>query len=185
MNSPHRPTPVKGSHCSYCGSKFAEQVLYPRKCWTCHNDTWANPLPVVVALIQVYQGNGKAGVLIAQRNIEPGKGKMAFPGGYIDLGETWQQACAREVGEEIGLATVAEGYRLLTIDMGSNNNTLLIFADYYHRVPMSEIEFCFSSNAETSSVSIAFQPQELAFPTHTKVLNKYLNTLPYYFSTPL
>src|SRR5271155_1094965 len=118
--------PVKNSHCSYCGAKFAEQVLYPRRCWTCHTDTWANPLPVVVSLIKGFDETKKLGVLIQQRNINPGKGKMALACGYIDLGETWQQACAREVKEEIGLKTDPEGYHLFNVSMGSDNNTLLV-----------------------------------------------------------
>jgi hypothetical protein len=29
----------KNSHCGYCGTKFAEQKLWPRKCFVCSKDT--------------------------------------------------------------------------------------------------------------------------------------------------
>jgi ADP-ribose pyrophosphatase YjhB (NUDIX family) len=41
-------------------------------------------------------------VLLVRRNIEPQIGQLALPGGYMNLGETWQQAGARELFEETG-----------------------------------------------------------------------------------
>src|SRR5271166_623398 len=102
-NPPNRIIPMKNSHCSYCGARFIEQKLYPRQCWTCHTDTWANPLPVVVALIKAYDSDGKAGALIQKRDIQPKKGEWALPGGYINLGETWREALSREIKEEMGM----------------------------------------------------------------------------------
>jgi len=32
------------------------------------------------------------GLLFVRRGIEPRKGKLALPGGFINLGETWQEA---------------------------------------------------------------------------------------------
>ena len=169
---------IKDSHCSYCGSKFAEQKIFPRRCWTCHNDTWANPLPVVVALISANTpDNGwKRGVIIQRRNIEPGKGKMALPGGYIDLGETWQEACAREVREEIGLITNPMHYSLFGVNMGNDNNTILIFAEYNTTVSWESVNSLFVANEEVSLVDLAYTPQELAFPSHTNNLTNYLNS---------
>jgi ADP-ribose pyrophosphatase YjhB (NUDIX family) len=57
--------------------------------------SFLNPLPVVVVLLPVDDG-----LLQIRRGIDPGKGLWAFPGGFINLGETWQEAGAREVLEE-------------------------------------------------------------------------------------
>lgn len=43
-------------------------------------------------------------VLLAERAIEPWKGKYDMPGGFVDLGETIEEATQREMYEELGLA---------------------------------------------------------------------------------
>src|SRR5262249_23095956 len=80
----------------------ADQV-WPRLCAACGNITYRNPLPVAVVLVPV-----DAGLLAIRRGIEPQLGKWAFPGGYVDLGESWQEAGAREVFEETGLRISAD-----------------------------------------------------------------------------
>ncbi len=41
-------------------------------------------------------------VLLQLRNLEPGKGKWALTGGYVDWDETLEEAAIREVKEELG-----------------------------------------------------------------------------------
>ncbi|MBL8011404.1 MAG: NUDIX hydrolase [Flavobacteriales bacterium] len=42
-------------------------------------------------------------VLVMERGTEPFPGTWVLPGGYVDPGETVEQACMREVREELGL----------------------------------------------------------------------------------
>lgn len=42
-------------------------------------------------------------VLLIQRGREPFKNKWALPGGFVDMNETLEQACIRELAEETGL----------------------------------------------------------------------------------
>lgn len=43
-------------------------------------------------------------VLLVKRGVEPAKGLWSIPGGAVELGESLEEACAREVAEETGIA---------------------------------------------------------------------------------
>ena len=45
----------------------------------------------------------KKGVVFIRRKFEPYKGWFALPGGFVEIGETVEQACVREIKEETGL----------------------------------------------------------------------------------
>lgn len=96
--------PVKDRHCSYCGTSYPEPLAYPRTCPSaaCGITVWANPIPVCVVLVPVRDGD-RTGLLVLRRGIEPQKGRLALPGGFLEEHESWQQGGARELREELDL----------------------------------------------------------------------------------
>lgn len=52
----------------------------------------------------------KEKILLIRRGIEPGYGKWALPGGYLDWDETLQEGVIREVKEETGLYTRVKSF---------------------------------------------------------------------------
>lgn len=159
--------PAKDSHCSFCGTRFTEQKAWPRKCFRCYNDSYKNPLPVVVTLINVWEGN-KLGTLIQQRAHDPEKGGWAFTGGYVDEHETWQEAIVREVREELGLETEVTDYLLSDVLSNTDKSNLLVFSICLKTFDVKEINF--TPNAEVIAIKIIHEPIKLAFPTHTEML---------------
>ncbi len=155
----------KKRYCSFCGTLFDEAQPFPRTCSHCSNITYVNPLPVAVLLLPVDNG-----LLLIRRNIEPQKGKLALPGGFINLGESWQTASARELFEETGFQIDAEGiddFRVLSAPDG----TLLIFG---LAQPLSFAQLpAFAPSPETSEIVILNAPEELAFSLHTQVVEEY------------
>lgn len=173
---------AKDTYCSYCGTKFTDQKSWPRKCFICWNESYKNPIPIVVSMIGV-EINYKMGILIQQRNIEPAKGQWALPSGYINHGETWEEAAVRENFEEMNLESTIEDYDLYGLRKPASGNMLIFchqFPEYdgtdtspNGRRILKLIED-FKPNEEVSALGIYYGDQELAFPTHNECAAQFL-----------
>jgi ADP-ribose pyrophosphatase YjhB (NUDIX family) len=156
---------ARHSHCGFCGTRFAEGLAFPRTCGSCANITYVNPLPVAVLLLPV-----DGGLLVVRRGIEPRRGQLALPGGFINLGESWQAAAARELEEETGVridAAEVKDFRVLSAPDG----TVLVFGLAAPRSAANLPPFRLSE--ETSEVRVLSEPAPLAFPLHTRVVEEY------------
>jgi hypothetical protein len=165
---------VKDSHCSWCGSKFTEQTTWPRKCYVCWNESYKNPIPIVVSIIGV--GEHGTSLLIQQRNIEPKKGEWALPSGYINFGESWQEAAVRENKEEMNFDSVPEDYELWGIKRPLSGN-MLIFCKYKRLIYKEPILQLFKPNEEVIAIDFYMGNSELAFPTHNECVKEYFDSI--------
>lgn len=87
-------------HCYECGTPL--EAVSPGNAWhcsACKRDLYANPVPTVDAML--FDDDGK--ILLGRRARNPSKGKLNLPGGFVDIGETLEEAIARELQEELGL----------------------------------------------------------------------------------
>ncbi len=109
------------------------------------------------------------GLIVIRRNIEPRKGTLNLPGGYLDQGETWQQGACRELYEETGIKISEEDIHLYDVQNGLDH-TLVIFG--LARPQPVELFRPFSS-AEIQEVVLIKQPVKLGFPMHTEVMRKF------------
>ena len=157
------------SHCSYCGTPYGNLANWPRSCAFCGNTSYLNPLPVAVMLVPVGDG-----IVVVRRNIEPRKGTLTLPGGYIDFGETWQEAARRELLEETGIEIGISEIRLFDV-MNGFDNTLVIFGLADRQPPGCYRPF---SSAETQETLLIHRPVELGFIMHTQVVETFFAGAP-------
>jgi ADP-ribose pyrophosphatase YjhB (NUDIX family) len=155
--------PKKDTFCSFCGTR-QDTERYPKQCPACRSVTYLNPLPVAVVLLPVDDG-----LLVIRRNIPPVIGRLALPGGFIEVGETWQTAARRELFEETGVEITSDEIKLFDVK-SAPDGTVLIFGLAQKRT-RSEIKF--TENDETQEVIFIDRPVELAFPLHTEVVRDF------------
>lgn len=115
-------------YCPRCGSaEFVPQDGKSFKCNDCKFHFFVNSAAAVAAIIQ----NDKGEILLSVRGIEPNKGMLDLPGGFVDPGERAETAVCREIMEELNLKVneirflasfpneyVFSGYTVYTCDLG-------------------------------------------------------------------
>jgi ADP-ribose pyrophosphatase YjhB (NUDIX family) len=157
--------PEQNAHCSFCGTKFSPDPGWPRRCGACGSTTYRNPLPVVVVLVPA-----DGGLIAIRRNIEPEKGGLALPGGYLDYGESWQEGARRELQEETGIEIAAEDLRLYDV-LTAADGTIVIFGLAEKGAGIGCLE-SFRSE-ECQEVTVVDDPRKLCFPLHVQVVGRY------------
>jgi ADP-ribose pyrophosphatase YjhB (NUDIX family) len=158
---------MKDTFCSHCVHQFGENPNYPKDCQNCQTMTYQNPLPVSVVLVPVDHQ-----LLVIRRNIPP-VGRLALPGGFIEVGESWQKACQRELFEETGIEITHEEIELFDVK-SAPDGTVLIFG---MANPKTQNQIYFTQNDETQELALIDKPVELGFPLHTEIVEKYFASL--------
>jgi 8-oxo-dGTP diphosphatase len=109
-------------YCPRCAGPMVEQQVEGRirpVCSECGLVIYRNP-KVAAGVIPVHDGK----IVLVRRAMNPSKGLWVFPGGYVDAGESVEDAARREVWEETGLTVRLE--RMLGVYSRPGEDVVLI-----------------------------------------------------------
>jgi len=157
-------------HCPLCGAKLTMNRIEDRVRMVCPDCNWIhyeNPFPCAAAFVR----NSKDEILLVKRGIEPGKGKWALPSGFMEIDETPEEACLRELEEETGM----KGNILRLIGIYSQESLT------YSRVLIVgyEVEATGIPVAGSDSIEARFFPEdklpEIVFSSHRRLIQDALN----------
>jgi ADP-ribose pyrophosphatase YjhB (NUDIX family) len=93
------PALEEARFCPRCAAPAT--IDFPRSlsCPSCGYQWFSNPSPVAGAIPVEPDGR----IWLLKRGIEPSKGLWTFPGGFVDLGESVEDAARREAREEMNI----------------------------------------------------------------------------------
>jgi ADP-ribose pyrophosphatase YjhB (NUDIX family) len=157
--------------CPKCGHALESRNLKasepPRLvCTSCAFVFYMDP-KVAAGTITVVDG----GIVLLRRAIDPAWGKWVFPGGFVDRGESVQDAAVRETLEEVRLRVSVTGI----LDVYSYTGTETVLVVYSADVVGGEL----ATGEEAEDVK-AFPPEQipwddLAFDSTRAALKDYLH----------
>jgi len=95
--------------CANCGT-LTETASggWKRRCPACGTEHFPRVDPVTI-MLPVYKGGGEPICLLGRQAAWP-EGRMSALAGFLEPGESIEEACAREVKEEAGLTVIATAY---------------------------------------------------------------------------
>jgi mutator protein MutT len=93
--------------CPVCGSRhWVINNEKAKRCTDCGFVYYGNVSAAVAAFILNKQGE----LLVCRRKKEPAAGTLDLPGGFVDIGETVEEALIREIKEELNLNVTKLSY---------------------------------------------------------------------------
>lgn len=94
-----RPIREAFQYCPQCGKPSEHPGRHPFQCASCGFTWFFGPCTAVGGVVADDAGR----VLFLRRENDPGKGRLGIPGGFVDPGESAEEAMRREMLEEVNL----------------------------------------------------------------------------------
>jgi ADP-ribose pyrophosphatase YjhB (NUDIX family) len=158
-------------YCSNCGEKNTFGLIEGQNrfhCKSCKEIHYENPKSTAT-LICIKDGK----LLLVKRAVDPAKGMWGLPGGFIELGETPNEAAIRELKEETNL----KGKPMRLLGHCSQHNT--VFGDVLLLGIEMKINYWSKMKAGDDAAEVILIDLEnlppLAFRCHQKIVEMFIS----------
>ena len=156
--------------CSECGNSVEQKIpdgetLLRAVCPNCQTIHYQNP-KIVAGCIPEWEGK----ILLCRRAIEPRLGFWTFPAGFMELGESTEEAAARETREEANARVEIQSlYALFSLPYVSQ-----VYVVY--RALLQDLDYGPGEESlEVQLIPIKAIPwDQLAFPVIRETLHRYV-----------
>lgn len=141
----------------------------------CPRCGWVHYFAPQVAAVAIVTRGG-AEFLLVQRGEDPGKGLWGLPGGFVEMGETVQEALNREILEETGYQV--EPGNLVGVWSFFNESKKIAGVAVVYETQVSRGELQISSDC-TAAEWVTYERAlefPLAFETHREALERWSKT---------
>lgn len=164
------PTP---RFCSQCGGALSDRFIAAeqrlrRVCERCGEIAYRGPQILVSTIVMCGER-----VLLCRRACPPQSGRWVLPGGFVEFGESLEEAAARETSEETGVQLdpgSLQPYAVATLSEISE-----VYAGFIATVPASTRAICGEECTEVGFFSEDEVPWgDLAYPDTGVYLREYL-----------
>jgi ADP-ribose pyrophosphatase YjhB (NUDIX family) len=135
MEASLNPALAQARFCPRCGRPA--DVHFPARieCGSCGYRMYFNPKPVAAAIPVDPDGR----VILLRRGFEPGRGRWTFPGGFVDLGESVEDAARREAIEELAIEIEIDGL-VGVYSRPQDRVVLIVYGARTRQVPQTSAE---------------------------------------------
>lgn len=160
------------NYCPRCATRLEVQVLNDRPrlaCPACGYIYWNNPLPVAGAAVIDEQGR----ILLARRAVAPREGWWNLPAGFMEWGESAEEAARREVLEETGLEVVITGYLTAAGAARKDQPWASITYVFYYARPIGGQLQAGDDADEAAFFAPNALPEQIAFSSNRKALAQW------------
>jgi 8-oxo-dGTP diphosphatase len=124
--------------------------------------------PSLMADCVLFDPQGR--VLLIRRGSEPYKGLYALPGGFVDIGETVENACRRELHEESGVALGKQRLNLVGVYSDPNRDPRGHTVSIAYSASLSQaVEPNAGSDAQSAEWIDDWRKEDLAF-NHAEII---------------
>ena len=162
--------------CPRCGQRRGHRANGPFRCDGCSFEWYFTPPAAVGALISDPAGQ----LLLLVRGKAPGRGMLGVPGGFVDPGESLEEALTREVLEETSLVVTRHSYLTSAPNIYEYKGTRLQVIDAYYVCGVDSFDCLKPQESEVSDWRFVTPDlstlEQMAFPSARHAISEYLKT---------